>query len=89
MFNDTAYKLLIYGDERIQDETRHFETLEAATASVEGRRSDDADGWEMQDGSIRLIDYNNGCAVINKIQIVDKDSVDGEILKESVFSPDA
>ena len=78
-YENTVYKLEIYGDERIEDETLYFNHFGDAVTTVEWNRSDDCDSWKFDESGARLVDYNNGCAVINKITKIGRKIVNEEI----------
>lgn len=88
-----AYRLEIYGDDRIEDETLYFHHLADAVASVEGRVSDDHDGWRFGDTSLRLVDGNHGGgAVIHKIApVADTDALEDDVvlLEDAVYTPES
>ena len=83
---DVAYKLMMYGDERIEDETLYFDRLAPAVMTVELQCTDDTNSWSFEDGNAQLIDYNSGHGVvINKITTVDRNNVSDEIHRERVL----
>ena len=82
---EVVYKLHMYGGDRIEDKELYFERLEPAVGTVEMTCTDDTNWWEFDDENARLIDYNNGDAVINKIYTVHREDVDQEIHPETVF----
>ena len=85
----TVYKLHTSGSvDGVQDERLYFNTIADAVESVEGRITDDHDGWKFKDGRMVLIDHNNGGE--NVIHSIKRDFVDEEHVKvydEPVYSP--
>lgn len=85
------YKLHIYGDERVQDQKRHFHELSDAIESVEGQVTSDHGGWMFTDDGLSLVDQNHGGpAVIHKVTSVEDGDVPSSITvyESPVFSPD-
>ncbi len=68
-----TYRAHSYGGSAIEDTLDYFESLAGAIEFIEGKCSDDHDGWDFKDGKLRLVDYNNGkSVVINVVKEVDK-----------------
>lgn len=83
------YKLHIYGQvDRVEEERLHFATLADAVESVEGRVTDDHDGWEFKGTKLFLIDFNNGGSNVFhtiKQSTVHEDHV--KVHEEPVYTP--